>query len=68
MTQSENVSSNANNKILSAEELRALLRNPRQEFIKESYGKFSIVIDGYTFQDEHLILDDSITMNLPLTF
>ncbi len=56
------------NNILSAEQLRALLRNPPEEFIKESYGEFSILIVGYTFEDEDLILDDSITLNLPLTF
>jgi hypothetical protein len=68
MTQSENSPSNPNNKILSAEELRALLQNPPTDFIKEEYGKSIIFIDGYTFEDEHLILDDSITVNLPLTF
>jgi len=68
MTQSENSPSNVNNKILSAKELRVLLRNPPKEFIKEEYGESSILIDGYTIEDEHLILDDSITVNLPLTF
>lgn len=68
MTQSESLAPNSKDKVLSAEKLRSLLRNPPQEFIKESYGESSIVIDGYTFEDEHLILDDSITVNLPLTF
>lgn len=68
MTQSEDSASNNNNKILSAIELKALLRNPPKEFIKEEYGESSILIDGYTFEDEHLILDDSVTVNLPLTF
>lgn len=68
MTQSPNSPANTTNKTLSAEELRALLRNPPKEFIKESYGETSIVIDDCTFEDEHLILDDSVTVNLPLTF
>lgn len=68
MTKTDNLPTKDKSKILMADELRALLRNPPKEFIKESYGEFSIVIDGYTFQDEHLILDDSITVNLPLTF
>lgn len=68
MTQSESLPPNPNDKVLSAEQLRSLLRNPPQEFIKESYGELSILIDGYTFEDEHLILDDSITVKLPLTF
>ena len=68
MTQSENSTSNSKDKVLSAKELRAILRNPPNEFIKEEYEKRSILIDGYTIEDEHLILDDSITVNLPLTF
>lgn len=68
MSQSENSTSAVNNKILSAKELRALLRNPPKEFIKEEYEIESIHISGYTFEDEHLILDDSITVNLPLKF
>jgi hypothetical protein len=68
MTHSENSPPNTNNKILSAKELRALLQNPPKEYIKEEYGNVSILINGYTFEDEHLILDDSITVNLPLTF
>jgi uncharacterized protein YjbI with pentapeptide repeats len=68
MTQSENLTSNSNHKVLSAKELRAILRNPPNEFIKEEYEKRSILMDGYTIEDEHLILDDSITVNLPLTF
>ena len=59
---------NTDDKIYSAEELRAFLRNPPKELIKEEYGKFSIVIRGYTFEDEHLILDDTVTVNLPLKF
>jgi len=55
-------------KIYSAEELRAFLRNPPKELIKEEYGKSSIVISGYTFEDEYLILDDTVTVNLPLKF
>jgi hypothetical protein len=68
MTQSENSPANTDDKILSAEELRALLRNPPKEFIKEEYGKSSILISGYTFEDEYLILDDTVTVNLPLKF
>ncbi|MBX3242168.1 MAG: hypothetical protein KIT80_14355 [Chitinophagaceae bacterium] len=68
MTQSENSTSNSENKVLSEKELRAILRNPPNEFIKEEYGQRSILIDGYTIEDERLILDDSITVNLPLTF
>lgn len=68
MIQSENYPSNTNKKVLSAEELRGLLRNPSTEFLTESYGKISILIDGYTIEDEQLILDDSITLDLPLTF
>lgn len=68
MTQSEDSTSNSKVKALSAEELRAILRNPPNEFIKEEYEKRSIFIDGYTIEDEYLILDDSITVNLPLTF
>lgn len=68
MTQLENLPSDTNNKFFSAKQLRALLRNPPDEFIKESYGEKSILISGYTFEDEHLILDDSITVNLPLSF
>jgi hypothetical protein len=68
MNQLENSSSNTNDKIFSAEELRALLRNPPKEVIKEEYGKSSILINGYTFEDEYLILDDSVTVDLPLTF
>lgn len=68
MIQSYNSSFNNNNKILSESELRSLLRNPPKEFIKESYGKSSILIDGFTFEDKRFILDDSITVNLPLTF
>lgn len=68
MSQSESSTSDKNNKILSARELRALLRNPPAELINVEYEKESINISGYTFEDEHLILDDSITVNLPLTF
>ncbi len=68
MTQPESLTPTPNDKVLSADELRSLLRNPPQEFIKESYGELSILIDGYTFEDEHLILDDSITVKLPLKF
>ncbi len=68
MSQTENSPSDTSNKILSAEELRALLRNPPEELIYEEYGKASILIDGYTFEDEYLTLDGSITVNLPLTF
>jgi len=55
-------------KIYSAEELRAFLRNPPKELIKEEYGTSSIVISGFTFEDEYLILDDTVTVNLPLKF
>lgn len=68
MNQSENSASNYKDKVLSAKELRAILKNPPKEFIKEEYEKQSILIDGYTIEDEHLILDDSITVNLPLAF
>ncbi len=63
-----NTPPNTNNQILSAEELRAILRNPPRQYLKEEYGKASIYINGYTFEDEHFMLDDSITVNLPLTF
>lgn len=68
MTQADNLPIPPNNKTLSAKELRALLRNPPKECVKELYGESSILIDGYTFEDEYLILDDSITVNRPLTF
>ncbi len=68
MTQSKNSPSDNSNKTLSAKELRALLRNPPPEFIKEEYGKRSILIADYNIEDEHLILGDSVTVNLPLTF
>jgi hypothetical protein len=68
MAQTDNPPITQNDKTLSAEELRALLRNPPKEYIKESYGEFSILIAGYTFEDEYLILDDSVTVYLPLTF
>jgi hypothetical protein len=68
MTQSENSISISKEKVLSAEELKAILRNPPNEFIKEEYEQSRILIDGYTIEDEHLILDESITVNLPLTF
>jgi hypothetical protein len=67
MTQSESLPPSPNDKVLSAAELNSLLRNPPRQFIKESYGELSILIDGYTFEDEHLILDN-ITVNLPLAF
>lgn len=68
MSQKENTTSDNDNKTLSEQELRDILRNPPNNFIKESYGEKSIAIKGYTFENEHLILDDSITVNLPLTF
>lgn len=68
MAQSENSTSNSKDKVLSEKELRAILKKPPNEFIKEEYGERSILIDGYTIEDERLILDDSVTVNLPLTF
>lgn len=68
MTQIENSSSNPNNKIFSAKELRSLLRNPPEELIQDSYGESSILIEGYTFEDEYLILDNTVTVKLPLKF
>lgn len=68
MTQSENSPSNNCNKILSTEELIILLRNPPKEFIKEEHGERWILIDDYTIEDKSCILDDSITVNLPLIF
>lgn len=57
-----------NDKIYSAEELRAFLRNPPKELIKEEYGTSSIVISGLRFEDKYLTLDDTVTVNLPLKF
>lgn len=67
MTQSANSASNPNNKILSAKELRNLLRNPPKEFIEGIDEEERILVTGCTFKDNDLILDD-ITLNLPLTF
>ncbi len=68
MSQPENTPSDNNNRTLSAIELRDILRNPPTEFIKESHGIKSILISRYTIEDERLILDKSITVNLPLIF
>lgn len=68
MKQSESLQPNSNDKVLSGDQLRSLLRNPPEKFIKETYGESGILIDGYTFEDEILFLDDSITVNLPLKF
>jgi hypothetical protein len=57
-----------NDKIYSAEELREILRNPPKELIKGEDGKSSIVINGFTFEDEYLYLDETVTVTLPLIF
>ncbi|MES2616796.1 MAG: hypothetical protein V4613_02900 [Bacteroidota bacterium] len=55
-------------KTLSASKLCSILRNPTAKFIKDEYGGESLYIDGYTIEDENLILDDTITVHLPLIF
>lgn len=68
MSEADSSASDTPVKIFSAQELKALLQNPTADLIKESYGEKSIHINGYTFEDEYLILDDSVVVNLPLTF
>lgn len=68
MSQQENTTPHNVNKTLTAQQLRDLLLNPPKSFIKDSYGEKSILISGYTVEDEYLILDDSISVDLPLTF
>ncbi|MEO7922149.1 MAG: hypothetical protein ABIR30_00575 [Chitinophagaceae bacterium] len=68
MKQDENSSSNNSEKIISATELRQLLTNPPKEIIESSGEESTIVIDGYTIEDEYIILDESIIINLRLKF
>jgi uncharacterized protein YjbI with pentapeptide repeats len=68
MNQVEDQQTTPDNNTLSENDLRELLRNPPKKYIKESNGEYSIHIEGCTFEDEDLILDKSITVNLPLNF
>ena len=68
MKQDENVSLDNSKKTISATKLRQLLITPPKEIIQYSGEESTILIDGYTIEDEYIIFDESITINLRLKF
>jgi len=68
MNQNENAILEARTKTLSAAALRELLKNPTQEIMEGSGRESSILIEGYTVTDEHIILDESVSIHRDLRF
>jgi hypothetical protein len=64
----ENLPTKPETKTLSEVELKRILINPTPEYIIESHGKKNILFEGYIIEDEYIILDDSINLDIPLTF
>ncbi len=68
MAEGQGESINSTNKTISSKELRRLLKNPSEDIIKYSDEESTIILEGYVIEDEYIILDDSIKIDLRLTF
>lgn len=68
MTQDNNAVLNDSSKRISSGELNQLLANPPKEIIAYSGEESTIVIDGYTIEDENIIFDETLIIKLRLKF